>query len=161
MGTYVYSLRKKHVEANLEGIYPIDVIPLEFGYKESFQYMESAGLNRLAARLCSLADKACEHYMNRARAEYGTTERTFHFAMGGLTDGTPVFAVENNLPTTMYDGTAPNGHYKAVGRLFKVGRGQWIVSTLCPKHNYEEYTTMDGTPLYQCQRCDATKEKTQ
>jgi len=158
MGAYIYSLRKKHVEANLEGIYPIDVVALEYAYKESYVREGEYGYaayRRMAGRVYSLATKAKEHYYNRAREEYGTTQRDFYFAMGGLGDGNSVFKIFQCLPTAGYDDSVYEsaGPCQPVGRLFKVGRGQWIVSTLCPRHKWNEYTTAhDGTPLYQCER---------
>ena len=66
MGTYVYSLRKKHVEAKLEGIYPIDVIAYQYAYKESYCRKGEYGYaeqQRMAGRVYSLARKAFEHYI--------------------------------------------------------------------------------------------------
>jgi hypothetical protein len=157
MGIYVYSLRKKHVEATL-GISTIDVVSYEYAYKESFiregEYGYAA-IQRLAGRVSSLAEKARDHYL-----QHGGTNGNFYFAMGGLQDGTPVYEMHQSLPTACYD-DSPCNNAKLMGRLYKIGRGKWTVSEVCPKHDYEEYTTMDDAPLYQCQRCDATTEKKQ
>lgn len=165
MGTYVYSLRKKHVEANLEAITPIDVVAFEYAYKETYVRRGEWGYpeyQRMAGRVCSLAEKAQQHYYERALEEYGNMQRDFYFAMGGLEDGNQVFKMYQCLPTSGYDGGVfeSAGPCQPVGRLFKVGRGKWIVSTLCPKHKWNEYTIAhDGTPLFQCERCDAIKDE--
>ena len=166
MGTYVYSLRKKHVEANLDAIFPIDVISYEYAYKESFVREGEYGYAeycRMTGRVLSLAKKARKYYTDRAYAEFGRGERDFYFANGGLTDGTPVYKMVGSLPTAHYDDGIPRQltgkEAEKVGRLFKVGRGKWIVSTICPKHKWVEYTTAhDGTPLHQCERCDAISD---
>ncbi len=179
MGTYVYSLRKKHVEANLEGIYPIDVVSFEYAYKETYVRQGEYGYasyQRMSGRVYSLAKKAQEHYYNRAREEFNTTMRDFYFAHGGLTDGSHVFKMFQCLPSTGHD-AAPfdsAGPCQSVGRLFKVGRGQWIVSTLCPKHRWNEIgygsiTDANDNPIimkldsviHQCERCDHIKERSE
>jgi hypothetical protein len=163
MGIYVYSLRKKHVEATL-GISTIDVVSYEYAYKESFiregEYGYAA-IQRLAGRVSSLAQKAKDHYFNRAKEKYGTTQRDFYFVQGGLADGNHVYKIHQWLPITGYDEIRDDGPAENIGRLYKIGRGKWTVSDVCPKHDYEKYTTMDDTPVYQCQRCDATTEKKQ
>jgi hypothetical protein len=165
MGTYVYSLRKKHVEAKLDGIYPIDVISFEYAYKETHVRQGEYGYasyQRMSGRVCSLAKKAQDHYFNRSREEYGTLMRDFYFAHGGLEDGSHVFKMFQFLPTTGYDdipSVASAGPCQPVGRLFKVGRGQWIVSDACPEHKWFETCLLADqlTPAYQCERCDTMK----
>jgi len=160
MGTYVYSLRKKHIEANL-GCAPVNVVSFEYAYKESFarqgEYGYSA-IQRLAGRAHSLAAQARDYFMQDSPAD-----RTFYFAMGGLTDGALVYSMVGTLPVTAYDDNlASRSNVTSVGRLYKLGRGKWTVSEVCPEHNYEEFTAMDDTPVYQCQRCDTiTEEKPQ
>lgn len=177
MGTYVYSLRKKHVEANLEGIYPIDVISCEYAYKETYVRKGEWGYpeyQRMSGRVCSLAEKAKDHYFNRAQEEFGTTQRDFYFVMGGLEDGNHVYKIHQWLPTTVYDEIPDASPAEKVGRLFKVGRGQWIVSTLCPKHRWNEIgygsiTDANDNPIimkldsviHQCERCDHIKERSE
>jgi hypothetical protein len=114
----------------------------------------------MSGRVCSLAKKAQEHYFGRAKEEYGTTQRDFYFAMGGLGDGNSVYKIYQWLPVTGYDEITEASPAEKIGRLFKVGRGQWIVSTLCPRHKWNEYTSAhDGTPIYQCERCDSIKDE--
>jgi len=163
MGTYVYSLRKKHVEATLDGIYPIDVIAFEYAYKEYYTSPGDYGHNdmqRMSGRISTLAKKAGNHYRNRALEEHGEGDHNFYIAIGGLTDGASVYQTTNWMPTTHYDGTIESGNAVAVGRLFKIGRGDWVVSKDCPAHRWADYTTAeDGTPIYQCERCDSIKDE--
>jgi hypothetical protein len=166
MGTYVYSLRKKHVEAKLDGIYPIDVIAYQYAYKESYPRQGEYGYVErqcMAGRVASLAKKARQHYLDRAKEEFGTIMRDFYFANGGLEDGSLVYKMFQWLPTAHYDDRVPatleGSPAEQVGRLFKVGRGQWIVSDTCPEHRWFETCLLADqlTPAYQCERCDTMK----
>lgn len=162
MGAYVYSLRKKHVEALHDYLFPIDVVAYEYAYKESYVREGEYGyasMQRLSGRTSSMAEKAKQHYMDRAKEEFGTTQIPFYFAMGGLTDGSYVYMLFQTLPTTGYDEPRPDGPATKIGRLYKVGRGKWVVSNACPEHTWHEYTVAnDGTHIQQCERCDAIKD---
>jgi hypothetical protein len=163
MGTYVYSLRKKHIEAKLDGIYPIDVMAFEYAYKESHTIPGDYGhayMQRLSGRISMCAEKASAHYMQRAADEHGDGDQKFFIAIGGLTDGASVYQTINWMPTSHYDGTIESSNAELVGRLFKLGRGDWVVSEECPAHKWVEYTELaDGTPIHQCERCDAIKDE--
>ena len=69
MGTYVYSLRKGHKEVRLDGIYPVDVIPLKYAYKWSDPFPGEYGYaahQRMVGRTSSQACTARDHHFNRA-----------------------------------------------------------------------------------------------
>jgi hypothetical protein len=163
MGTYVYSLRKKHREAKLDGIYPIDVIAFEYAYKESHTIPGDYNhpyMQRLSGRISMMAEKAKVYYVQRAVDEHGDGDHKFFVAIGGLSDGASVYQTINWTPTSHYDGTIEESNAELVGRLFKIGRGDWVVSTVCPAHKWADYTSAeDGTPIYQCERCDAIKDE--
>ncbi len=166
MGTYVYSLRKKHVEAKLDGLYPIDVVAYEYAYKENYTRQGEYGYAQsqcMTGRVNSLAKKARQHYLDRSKVEFGTVMRDFYFATGGLKDGSLVYKMFQWLPTAHYDDRVPatleGSPAEKVGRLFKVGRGQWIVSDICPKHKWRYYTEVeDGIHTSMCERCDSIKD---
>ena len=140
MGTYVYSLRKKHVEADLQGIWPIDVIAMEYAYKESFGYRaETRSYKMMEGRYSSLAMKAVDFHRERFTEEFGDKDFKFFIALGGIEDGTPVMQLDSVfLPCIVYDHyfDVMDGNRKIVGNLYKIKRGKWVVSSTCPGHNW-------------------------
>ena len=168
MGTYIYSLRKAHKEARLEGIYPIDVMPLRFAYKLSDPWPGESGYapyQRMVGRVESQADKAQDHHYDRARNEFGDIEdRWFYVSVGGDKDfqeGLRVYRTKN-IPALWCDGGGiPGAEY--VGKLFKIGR-KWVVSKECPGHVWKETESHKGHfdpnmpmqwyPARTCKRCD-------
>jgi len=163
VGIYVYTLRKKHIEANLEGIWPIDVISIEYAFKESYGMTAlSREYKMMEARFRSQAMKAVEHYKARAIEEFGTDHRDFFVVQGGFEDGNPVFKIDRYLPIMPVDAyfDCHDDRVERVGSLFKIKRGDWIVSKTCPSHKWYNYTLAnDGTTVYQCERCDAFKDE--
>lgn len=161
MGIYVYTLRKKHVEAQLDGIYPIDVIASQYAYKDSYslRYRQITYARR-DARYRTAAKNAQQYYYDRVEKEFGTCRmHNFFFAMGGLEDGNKVYRMINGLPSVHDDDPDAWHTTEYAGRLFKL-RSEWIVSKDCPKHKWYETCLLDDniTPVYQCERCDTMKE---
>lgn len=167
MGTYVYSLRKSHKEVRLEGIYPIDVMPLRFAYKISNPWPGDYGYasyQRMVGRVESQADKAQDHHYNRARNEFGDIDdRWFYVCLGGDKDfeeGMDVFRTKN-IPALWCDG-GPIPGAEHVGKLYKIGR-KWVVSEKCPGHVWKDTESHLGDfrpdrtewhPARTCKRCD-------
>lgn len=169
MGTYVYSLRKRHKEVLIDGIYPVDVIPLQYAYRWSDPWPGSPGYaeySRMVGRAGSLAEKACDHHHARNRAEFGTDERHNYVVVTDgdrdWNEGNAVYKLPVGfLPELWADSGSIHKDAEHVGYLFKLDRTTWAVLPECPGHTWKGGASLgDFRPGYTrwwdaetCTRC--------
>lgn len=164
MGIYIYSLRKKSKECDLMGIIPVNVISMEYAYKNSQIWPRDPGHRAYMAavgRTASLSQAAWRHHIKAAKAEHGTANRPFFVVWGGFKEGNPVYETDPGVLPSTQDDTMNLRNAKVIGRLFKVGR-RWSIEQDCPDHDWQYDGISKGDfrapgdrmlPARTCKRC--------
>lgn len=163
MGVYIYSLRKKSKECDLQGITPVKVISFDYAYKIFGGWEPSREYKALVGRTEANADRAAQHHLDHALNEWGTFDRPFYVVWGGFEEGNPVYETEPGYLPTTQDDTRALLNAKIIGTLFKVGR-RWVIQEKCPDHKWKydgvamgDFRLSGGwrsmIPARSCQRC--------
>ena len=123
MGVYVYSLRKKSIQVEMDDGSVITAVAIAYAYKPSWGYRDNPDYNRMIGRVEASAERAYEYFE-------GLENTPKHIVMYEPKDGTyeSVYAAKNGLPTTMYDSSFDEmNRYEKVGEVKKTKRGRRVV----------------------------------
>lgn len=120
MGVYVYSLRKKAIDVELDDGSVVKAVALAYAYKPHTSFFHgSAAYNRMTARFEAAAERAKEYWDNQ---ENPPTHMVYYSPDDGSYES--LYEV-SRLPSVIYDSAMDK--YDKIGEVEKTKRGRKVV----------------------------------